>query len=249
MFEQYVLPVLKQNFVGKTVFDCRVFKVVGLAESIVEEKVAPVLTDLSAVELGYCAKMGEVEVRIVSSLKSSADEAEKRIRAALGDHVFGMGDDRLEEVVVRALTAAQKTIAVAESCTGGLIANRLTNVSGASEVFLTGLVTYSNESKVRLLGVREETLKANGAVSEEVCREMVEGCRQRTGADFALATTGIAGPTGGTPDKPVGLVYIGFATPEQTTVQRHMLLFDRETFKFFASQIALDLVRRELMKP
>ena len=249
MFEQYVLPVLKQNFVGKTVFDCRVFKVVGLAESIVEEKVAPVLTDLSAVELGYCAKMGEVEVRIVSSLKSSADEAEKRIRAALGDHVFGMGDDRLEEVVVRALTAAQKTIAVAESCTGGLIANRLTNVSGASEVFLTGLVTYSNESKVRLLGVREETLKAHGAVSEEVCREMVEGCRQRTGADFALATTGIAGPTGGTPDKPVGLVYIGFATPEQTTVLRHMLLFDRETFKFFASQFALDLVRRELMKP
>jgi nicotinamide-nucleotide amidase len=121
-------------------------------------------------------------------------------------------------------------------------------VSGSSKVFINACVTYSNESKTRLLGVREETLKAHGAVSEEVAREMVEGVRMRSGADFGISTTGIAGPTGGTPEKPVGLVYIGFATPGRTDVQRHLLAFDRETFKFFASQHALDAVRRELLK-
>ena len=248
MFEDYVLPVLKKHFGAQARFDCRTFKVVGLAESVVEEKVAPTLSDLKDVELGYSAKMGEVEVRVISHLKSTADEAEKRIRTALANNIYGTDDDRLEEVVVKMLTAARKTIAVAESCTGGMIANRITNVSGSSEVFINGCVTYSDESKIRLLGVREETLKAHGAVSEDVAREMVEGVRARNGTDFGISTTGIAGPTGGTPDKPVGLVYIGFATPDRTDVQRHVLSFDRETFKFFASQYALDAVRRELLK-
>jgi competence/damage-inducible protein CinA-like protein len=247
MFEYYVEPVLKEQF-ARAPLDCRVFKVVGMAESLVEEKVAPALAELEDIELGYCATMGQVEVRVISSRRSSSDEAEKRVRTALGDHVFGTGDDRLEEVVVKMLIAARKTIAVAESCTGGLIANRLTNVSGSSETFVNGVVTYSNESKVRLLGVREETLKAHGAVSEEVAREMAGGARTHSGTDFGVSTTGIAGPTGGTPEKPVGLVYIGFATPKQTMVQRHLLLFDRETFKFFASQYALNSVRRELLK-
>jgi nicotinamide-nucleotide amidase len=248
MFDKYVLPVLEKHFGAQARFDCRTFKVVGLAESVVEEKVAPTLADLKDVELGYSAKMGEVEVRIISHLKSTADKAEKRIRAALAGSIYGTDNDRLEEVVVKMLTAARKTIAVAESCTGGTIANRITNVSGSSEVFINGCVTYSNESKVRLLGVREETLKAHGAVSEEVAREMAEGVRAHSRSDFGISTTGIAGPTGGTPDKPIGLVYIGFATPERTDVQRHVLTFDRETFKFFASQYALDAVRRELLE-
>jgi nicotinamide-nucleotide amidase len=247
MFEEYVLPVLEKHFGSQPRFDCRTFKVVGLAESIVEERVAPGLADLKDLELGYSAKMGEVEVRIISHLKSTSDEAEKQIRAALGDNIYGTGDDRLEEVVVRMLTAAHKTVAVAESCTGGAIANRITNVSGSSEVFVNACVTYSNESKVRLLGVREETLKAHGAVSKEVAQEMAEGVRTHSKTDFGISTTGIAGPTGGTPEKPVGLVYIGFATPERTEVRRHLLTFDRETFKFFVSQYALDMVRRELM--
>jgi nicotinamide-nucleotide amidase len=247
MFEEYVLPVLEKHFGAQSRFDCRVFKVVGLAESIVEERVAPALADLKDLELGYSAKMGEVEVRIISNLKSVSDTAEQRIRAALEENIYGTGDDRLEEVVVRMLTAARKTVAVAESCTGGLIANRITNVSGASEVFINGCVTYSNESKTRLLGVREETIAQYGAVSEEVAREMAEGVRAGAGAHFGISTTGIAGPTGGTPEKPVGLVYIGLATPARTEVRRHMLLFDRETFKFFASQIALDTVRGELL--
>jgi nicotinamide-nucleotide amidase len=236
MFEQYVVPVLEKNYAPKDRPSCRVFRVVGLAESIVEERIG----ELPGVELGFCAKMGEVEVRIIGK---DLAEAERHIRAALGDHIYGTDDDRLEEVVVKLL--AGKTLAIAESCTGGLIANRITNVSGASKVFLTGFVTYSNESKIRLLGVREETLANHGAVSEEACREMAEGARRH--ADYALATTGIAGPTGGTPEKPVGLVYIGLATPTRTEVRRHVLLFDRETFKFFASQYALDLLRRELL--
>ena len=248
MFEEFVLPVLEKHFGAQPRFDCRTFKVVGLAESVVEERVAPALADLKEIELGYSAKMGEVEVRIISNLKSATDEGERRIRAALTENIYGIGDDRLEEVVVKMLTAAHKTIALAESCTGGLIANRITNVSGSSAVFINSCVTYSNESKTRLLGVREESLKAHGAVSEEVAREMAEGIRTRAGTDFGISTTGIAGPTGGTPEKPVGLVYIGLATPTRAEVQRHMLLFDRETFKFFASQNALDMVRRELMR-
>ncbi|HXI85356.1 MAG TPA: competence/damage-inducible protein A [Verrucomicrobiae bacterium] len=248
MFEEYVLPVLEKHFGAQARFDCRTFKVVGLAESVVEEKVAPVLSDLPDLELGYSAKMGEVEVRIISDLKSTADEAESRIRTALADNIYGTGDARLEETVVKMLTVVHQTIATAESCTGGAIANRITNVSGSSEVFINGCVTYSNESKTRLLGVSEKTLAEHGAVSEEVAREMAEGIRTLSRTNFGISTTGIAGPTGGTPEKPVGLVYIGFATPERTDVQRHLLAFDRETFKFFVTQYALDVVRRELLK-
>lgn len=240
MFDEFVLPLLPRA----TAMQCRVFKVAGLPESIVEQKVAPVLAGLPDLELGYCARPGEVEVRIITP---NADEAEQRIRAVLGPDIFGTGTDHIEDVVVRILTELRKTVATAESCTGGLIANRLTNVSGSSAVFLAGWVTYSNAAKRRDLGVHEETLKQFGAVSEQVAREMAEAARQRSGADFALSATGIAGPTGGTADKPVGLVFIGLATPTGTKVQRWQLGFDRETFKFFVSQTALDMLRRELL--
>lgn len=236
MFENHVRPLLPAT----VTVDCRVLKVAGLPESIVEEKVAPVV---SGVELGYCARPGEVEVRVIGA---NAAEAEKQVRAALGENIFGTGTDRMEEVVVKML--AGKTVAVAESCTGGLIANRLTNVPGSSEVFLAGYITYSNAAKMRDLGVREETLRQHGAVSEAVAREMAEGARQRAGADYAVSATGIAGPSGGTAEKPVGLVFIGLATPRGTQVQRWQLGFDRETFKWFVSQTALDLLRRELLK-
>jgi len=248
MFEKFVLPMLQQRCGVKTRFDCRTFKVVGLPESVIERKVAPALADVRDVELGYCARPGEVEVRIISNLKSSADKAEKQIRAALGEDIYAAGSEaRLEETVVKMLAAAHKTIVTAESCTGGMIANRITNVSGSSEVFLNGWVTYSNDSKIKQLGVRAGSLKKFGAVSEEIAREMAENARKRSGADYALSATGIAGPTGGTRTKPVGLVYIGMATPRGTVVQRYTLVFDREKFKFFVSQYALDMVRRELL--
>ena len=244
MFEQQVLPLLPAG----AALDCRVFKVACLGESVIEQLVAPALADLPDLELGYCARMGEVEVRIIAA-PAIATAAERRIRTALGEHIFGTHDARLEEVVVNLLTFTGQTIATAESCSGGLLAHRLTNVSGASAVFQAGYVTYSDEAKIRTLGVRAETLSQSGAVSAETCREMAEGARRVAGVDYAVSTTGIAGPTGGTPAKPVGLVFIGLATPTGTTVTLQNFLVDRETFKQLVSQYALDLVRRALRQP
>jgi len=152
----------------------------------------------------------------------------------------------LEETIVRLLASRKQTIALAESCTGGAIADRLTNVPGASAVFLAGLVTYSNEAKQKFLGVRAETLAQHGAVSEATVREMAEGARDATGADYAISVTGIAGPGGGTPEKPVGTVWIGVASAAGTIAQRRFNAFDRETFKNVTSQHALDLLRRQM---
>ena len=145
------------------------------------------------------------------------------------------------------LTERKATLALAESCTGGGIANRVTNVPGASAVLLAGLVTYSNAAKQKFLGVRADTLAQNGAVSEPVAREMAEGARQQTQADYALAVTGIAGPSGGTPDKPVGTVFIGLAGPSGTVAERNFNPFDRETFKQVTTQQALELLRRTIL--
>ena len=242
MFEKQVVPHLPAG----SRLDCRVFKVACMSESTIEQAVAPVLADLPELELGYCARMGEVEVRIIAAT-TTATEAERRIRAALGVNIFGVHTDRLEEVVVKLLTAAGQTVATAESCTGGLIAQRLTNVSGASAVFPVGYVTYSNAAKVRLLGVPETILRNAGAVSEAACRQMAEGARREGRVDYAVSATGIAGPTGGTTEKPVGLVFVGLASPRGTTVQQHLLNLDRETFKQLVSQYALDMLRRELL--
>jgi nicotinamide-nucleotide amidase len=148
---------------------------------------------------------------------------------------------------VALLTRQKKTVALAESCTGGLIAHRITNVPGASAVLTCGLVTYSNESKKNLLGVSEETLQENGAVSAAVARQMAEGARQRHATDFGLAVTGIAGPGGGTAQKPVGTVFIALAGGPETLVEERFNHFDRETFKFVTSQQALDLLRHALI--
>ena len=147
------------------------------------------------------------------------------------------------------MTERRQTLALAESCTGGFIAHRLTNVPGASAVFQCGLVTYSNVAKQAFLGVRAETLAAHGAVSEAVVREMAEGARRHSGTDYALAVTGIAGPTGGTPEKPVGTVFIALATAQQTVVLNPVNPYDRETFKYVTSQQALELLRRAMLAP
>ena len=140
-------------------------------------------------------------------------EAEAIVRELLGPRIYGVEDDDLETVIVRLLTERKATLALAESCTGGCIANRVTNVPGASAVLLAGLVTYSNAAKQKFLGVQAETLARHGAVSEAVAREMAEGARREARADYALSVTGIAGPSGGTPEKPVGTVFIGLGRP------------------------------------
>jgi nicotinamide-nucleotide amidase len=155
-------------------------------------------------------------------------------------------DEEMETVVVRRLTARRQTLALAESCTGGGIANLITNVPGASAVFRGGCVTYSNESKQILLGVRAETLAAHGAVSEPVAREMAGGARARLGADFALAITGIAGPGGGTPEKPVGTVFLALAGAFGTEAVRKLNVYERAAFKQLTAQQALEMLRRRL---
>lgn len=244
MFAESVVPLLRVRCAGLIPADCRTLRVAGLGESQVAERIAPVLRRFSDLEVGYCARPGEVEVRVIHTDAARTAAAERDIRAALGTHVFGTGDERLEEVVIRQLSAAGQTLAVAESCTGGLIAHRLTNVPGASAVLLAGWIPYSNAAKIRDLGVAADTLRQCGAVSEETARAMAAGARARAGADLAVVTTGIAGPTGGTPEKPVGLVYLALATARGPTVERHLLRFERETFKQCASQFALDLIRR-----
>jgi nicotinamide-nucleotide amidase len=252
MFTNQVLPLLEKLFPKPPAFACKILKTTGVGESVVEEKVEPLITDLfkEGLEIGYCARVGEVDVRLVGRGESGAavvEKAEAIIRHKLGSFVFGLEGESLESVIVRLLTESSRTLALAESCTGGFIANRITNVPGASAVFLAGLVTYANEAKQNFLGVKPETLAAHGAVSEPVAREMAEGARQRTGADFAISVTGIAGPGGGTPEKPVGTVFIALARSGPTIVKQFRNNYDRETFKFTTSQQALDLLRRELI--
>jgi nicotinamide-nucleotide amidase len=198
-------------------------------------------------ELGYCARIGLVTVRFVAHGHGAEDlvaRAEAIVRKLLGSFIFSSGEQTIEDAVVQLLTDQKKTVAVAESCTGGLICNRLTNVPGASAVLMAGMVTYSNGSKQQLLGVRGESLAAHGAVSEQVAREMAEGARKESGTDFAIAVTGIAGPSGGSSEKPNGTVYIAVASEKGTTVQHQFYPFDRETFKYAVSQQALNLLRQ-----
>jgi nicotinamide-nucleotide amidase len=251
MFSEQVVPLLRAKFSLATPFVCRTLKSTGIGESFVEEKISRPLQSLveAGLEIGYCARVGEVDVRLVAhgqDATATVQQSEQIVRTIIGHHIFGTEDDELEAVVIRGLTERKQTVALAESCTGGRIADRLTNVPGASAVFLCGLVTYSNEAKKTFLGVRAETLSAHGAVSEPVAREMAEGVRQRSGADYALAVTGIAGPTGGTADKPVGTVFIALATAQHTFVLNPVNPYDRETFKQVTSQQALELLRRTI---
>jgi nicotinamide-nucleotide amidase len=232
-------------------FLCRTIKTTGLGESVVEEKIAGALQPLvgEGLEVAYCARVGEVDVRLAArGDKAGAVLAEglSRVERLLGAVIFGKEDDSLESVIIGLLTRRKETLAVAESCTGGFLAHRLTNVPGSSAVFLGGVVAYSNQVKEDLLGVRAETLRQHGAVSEAVAREMADGARRLLRTDYALAVTGIAGPGGGTPDKPVGTAFIALSEKKDTTVLLQYSPVDRETFKFAISQRALDLLRQAL---
>ena len=254
MFDGQVVPLLQREFPLDAPFVCRTLRTSGLAESLVQEKIGAPLGKWEAqgLEVGYCARVGQVDVR----LSARGAEAEQVVREAaavvqqpFGAQIYGYDDEEIETVVVRLLTERRETLALAESCTGGCIAHWVTNVPGASAVFLGGLVTYSNEAKQKFLGVRAETLAAHGAVSEAVAREMAEGARRETGADYALAVTGVAGPGGGTKDKPVGTVFVALADASGTTVERRLNSYERETFKQLTAQQALEKLRRRLISP
>lgn len=250
MFKDSVVPLL-QRVLPTDAFVCQTLRATGIGESVVEERVAPGLAPLvqAGLELGYCARPGQVDVRLAArgvQGQELVSRGEAIVRERLGRFLYGQGEEEIEATLIEALTRRRETLGLAESCTGGGIAHRLTNVPGASAVLRAGLVTYSNEAKQRFLGVREETLQQHGAVSEPVAREMAEGARRETGADYALAVTGIAGPSGGSETKPVGTVFIALAGPFPTVVEKNFNPFDRETFKQVTTQQALDLLRRNL---
>jgi len=253
MFKETVKPLVQRLFPLEGQFVCRTLRTTGIGESVLEEKIASPLQRLvqAGLELGYCARTGQVDLRLAaqgSEGKKMVREAEQIICDQLGAHIFGADGDELEAVVIRLLAERKQTLAVAESCTGGLIAHRLTNVPGASAVLLAGLVTYSNETKQSFLGVRAETLAEHGAVSRAVAREMADGVRGQSKADYSLSTTGIAGPSGGTSSKPIGTVFIGLAGAFETMVKHNFNPYDRETFKQVTAEQALELLRQKLLK-
>ncbi len=245
MFTDSVLPILAKVLPPRPAFALSTFRIAGLGESGVEELVGEPLLALG-LEVGYCARPGEVDLRLIGGAGELA-RAEAIVVEKLGANLVTRDGRELEKVVVDLLTARGETLAVAESCTGGLIAHRVTNVPGASAVFMQGFVTYANDAKTRALAVPAALIREHGAVSAEVAAAMAEGARAAAGTDHALATTGIAGPGGGSAAKPVGTVFIALATKlGSTTVERHRYQHERKTFKNLTAQTALDLLRRRL---
>jgi len=250
MFDTFVVPLIQREF-ADAIFICRTLLTTGIGESRVQEFVEADLQPLvkRGLEVGYCARPGAVDVRLVASgatAEKLVSEAEAVVQRILGENIFGRDDQEIEQVVVKLLAQKKKTLALAESCTGGGLAQKITDVPGASEIFLGGVVSYANSAKEKFLGVRAETLAAHGAVSEAVAREMAVGAREKFGSDFAIAVTGIAGPSGGTADKPVGTVFIALATANSVAVKKFLNVWDRATFKQVTATQALEWLRRTL---
>jgi nicotinamide-nucleotide amidase len=248
MFENSVMPILHRIVPHEAATERRLFRVAGMGESLVEEAVGAELLALPGLELGYCARPGEMDLRLIGPT-AVLDEAERIVREKLGNAIFSADGSDLEEAVVKLLSERKETLAVAESCTGGYLAHRITNVPGASAVLLAGYVTYSNEAKTADLAVDAGLIAEHGAVSKQVATAMAEGARARARTDFALATTGIAGPGGGTEEKPVGLVYIALAAKDRpVSVQKRFFPDDRPTFKELTTQGALEMLRKRLLE-
>ncbi len=253
MVEHGVLPYLRE-MVGEApaLIRSKNLKIVGLGESSVEEIVRDLVHGTNPSVAPY-ASPGEVRLRITA--KSEDDEqawemiagVEREIRARLGDRVFGVDEETLESVVVGMMAERGVTLGIAESCTGGLLGHRITNVPGSSEVFLAGIVSYSNDSKVKLLGVPKELIERCGAVSREVAEEMARGVREASGARIGMGITGIAGPGGGTATKPVGLVYIALSTEADTLSEENRFVGNRADVKARSAQSALVMLRQHLL--
>jgi nicotinamide-nucleotide amidase len=252
MYENFVQPKLVAK-VGNVRVVRRVLRVAGLGESAVDERIAPVYSQYKNPQTTILFNRSEIEIHLTAQAKTEADAEllldglAGQIEERLGHAIFAFRGEKMEEVVGLRLAVNGFTLAVAESCTGGLIAQRLTEVPGSSVYFMEGVVSYSNESKTRTLGVDAELIAAHGAVSAQVAEAMAEGVKRRAETDFGLSVTGIAGPGGGSEEKPVGLVYIALADDAHTEHRKIMLPGDRHLIRWRASQAALDLLRRRLI--
>ena len=252
MFENHVQPKLVGR-AGNLRVRRRLLRVAGFGESALDEQIAPIYTQFDNPQTTILFNNTEIEIHLKAQARTE-QEAEKllddlsaRLEERLGNAIFSFRGESMEEVVGLKLTVGGYTLGVAESCTGGLVAQRLTDISGASKYFIEGVVVYSNEAKTRALGIEPMLLRKYGAVSAEVAESMAEGIMKRAGTDFGISVTGIAGPDGGTEEKPVGLVYIALADEAHTEHRRLMLPGDRQLVRWRASQAVLDLLRRRLI--
>ena len=251
LFREKVMPFLEKRRGGALC--SRYVKVFDMGESEIASRLSRQMDTWENPTAAPYAKEGECLVRITAMGKDKeeafamTEPAVREVRQVLGDVVYGVDVDSLEQVVVQEMTARGLTLATAESCTGGLMGKRITDVPGASACYLGGVVSYQNEVKENLLGVRHETLMTKGAVSEDTACQMAEGVRKALGADIGISTTGVAGPGGGTPEKPVGLIYVGISTGDRTWAVRILRpRQSRESLRRLASSTAFDLVRRHL---
>ncbi|HXG31579.1 MAG TPA: competence/damage-inducible protein A [Thermodesulfobacteriota bacterium] len=249
MIDVYVIPELERRDTGRRIYESRLIRTFGLRESEVAERLKGI--ERNGIRIGYRAHFPEVHLRVSAygdteeEARGLVSEALEGIKSRLGECVFSTEGETLEEVVGRLLSQKGLTIAVAESCTGGLIAHRITNVPGSSDYFERGIVSYSNESKVGVLGVPRGLIESFGAVSREVVEAMAEGVRRLANTDIGIGVSGIAGPGGGTPLKPVGTVFIGISHREKGTASRQYRFYGtREEIKLMTSQVALDWIRK-----
>ncbi|HTO09807.1 MAG TPA: competence/damage-inducible protein A [Myxococcota bacterium] len=253
MVDEQVVPRIAERLGARRVVRARLLRTFGIGESNLDRMLSDLAQGDADTVIGFRTQFPDNLVRILvrapdaRAAEARLDTLEAQVRARLGDLVVGVGERKLEEVVAELLRERKRTIGVAESITGGLIASRLTDVPGSSAYLLAGVIAYANDAKVKALGVSAESLASHGAVSEPVARQMAEGMRRAAGADIGLATTGIAGPDGGSSEKPVGTLWLALADGEGTIAHRYQLMTDRARNKELASQLALDWVRRRLL--
>ncbi len=250
-----VIPYLKENIdTNESVFS-RTIRVVGIGESKLADTIKPVLDDTGDIEIAYLPKDSLVDIRLTAfgeseiCMKENINKLVEGISNIIPDKIYGYDTDTLEGVVGNLLLEKNLTVSTAESCTGGLLGDRITSVSGSSAYFMQGYVTYSNDAKMSLLGVDPEIILKHGAVSEETAVQMADGARERSNSDIALSVTGVAGPTGGTPDKPVGLVYMGLSDKHGTIVKKLMQRYglERQRIKLRSAYFTLNMIRLRLL--
>lgn len=254
MMSNHVIPRLIEKIGEPKEFIKKItLQTTGLPESIVAERLGDIDELLSGAKLAFLPNQYGVRLRVTvkSNIEEQASnhllEIEQKIRSKVGRFIYGRGDENLEDVVGRLLKERELRISVAESCTGGGLADRITNINGSSKYFERGVVTYSNAAKVELLKVDEDVMMEKGAVSAEVAMQMAEGVKSISGTDIGVSLTGILGPTGGVTDKPVGTVYIGYCDDKVCTAKRFQFGEDRVLNKNRATQAALEMIRRSLL--
>lgn len=251
IFDDSVAPALKKR-VGERLIVRRCLSIFGLTESRTDELAAPVYLKYQNPSTTILFKDGQIELHLTAQARNETeaekllDELDGQLDEVLGEYIFSRRNETLEQVVGELLKLRGYTLATAESCTGGLLAGRITEVPGSSEYFLEGVVSYSNEAKIDLLGVPKELIEKRGAVSEEVANAMAAGIRKRAGSTFGVGVTGIAGPGGGSAEKPVGLVYIALADDTQATARKFIFPGDRQFIRTLSVNAALDMVRRRI---